>query len=73
MAFEPRSYRVRLLLVGALGALVAFSAYRYGMDMERKLRASEFERLMDLGAASFATDHPDDAMDAIRDYYARPR
>ncbi|MCC6076652.1 diguanylate cyclase domain-containing protein [Pseudomonas sp. GCM10022188] len=31
--------------MGALGALVAFSAYRYGMDMERKLRASEFERL----------------------------
>jgi hypothetical protein len=29
-----------------------------------------FWRLMDLGAASFATDHPDVAMQAIRDYYA---
>ncbi len=29
-------------------------------------------RLMDLGVASFATDHPDVVMQAIRDYYARP-
>jgi glycerophosphoryl diester phosphodiesterase len=28
-------------------------------------------RLMDLGVASFATDHPDVVMQAIRDYYAR--
>jgi glycerophosphoryl diester phosphodiesterase len=30
-----------------------------------------FHRLMDLGVASFATDYPDVAMLAIRDYYAR--
>lgn len=30
-----------------------------------------FWRLMDLGVASFATDHPDVAMKAIRDYYKR--
>jgi glycerophosphoryl diester phosphodiesterase len=30
-------------------------------------------RLMDLGVASFATDHPDVVMQAIRDYYARGR
>ena len=28
---------------------------------------------MDLGVASFATDYPDVAMRAIRDYYAQPR
>ncbi len=32
-----------------------------------------FWRLMDLGVASFATDYPDVAMRAIRDYYAQPR
>jgi glycerophosphoryl diester phosphodiesterase len=32
-----------------------------------------FWRLMDLGVASFATDYPDLAMRAIRDYYAQPR
>lgn len=32
-----------------------------------------FWRLMDLGAASFATDYPDVTMKAIRDYYAQPR
>lgn len=45
MAFEPKAYRARLVVVGALGALVAFCAYLYGMGMERKLRASEFQRL----------------------------
>ncbi|MFB3825926.1 MAG: glycerophosphodiester phosphodiesterase [Bryobacteraceae bacterium] len=30
-----------------------------------------FWRLMDLGVASFATDYPDTAMQAIRQYYAR--
>jgi hypothetical protein len=28
-------------------------------------------RLMDLGAASFATDYPDAVMQAIRDYYGQ--
>jgi len=28
-----------------------------------------FHRLLDLGCASFATDYPDVAMDAVRDYY----
>jgi glycerophosphoryl diester phosphodiesterase len=32
-----------------------------------------FWQLMDLGAASFATDYPDVAMQAIRDYYAQPK
>lgn len=32
---------------------------------------SDFWRLMDLGAASFATDAPDLAMKAIREYYSR--
>lgn len=32
-----------------------------------------FWRLMDLGVTSFATDYPDVAMRAIRDYYAQPR
>jgi glycerophosphoryl diester phosphodiesterase len=32
-----------------------------------------FWRLMDLGAASFATDYPDVAMKAIRDYYAQKK
>ena len=32
-----------------------------------------FWRLMDLGVASFATDYPDAAMRALRDYYAQPR
>lgn len=32
-----------------------------------------FWKLMDLGVASFATDYPDAAMQAIRDYYAQPR
>lgn len=36
---------------------------------DRKL----FWKLMDLGVASFATDYPDAAMAAIRDYYAQPR
>lgn len=31
-----------------------------------------FWKLMDLGVASFATDYPDAAMQAIRDYYAQP-
>lgn len=35
--------------------------------------AQDFRRLMDLGVASFATDHPDAAMSAIRDYYTQPR
>ncbi len=30
-----------------------------------------FHRLMDLGVASFATDFPDKAMDAVREYYER--
>ncbi|NLX20220.1 MAG: hypothetical protein GXY55_00920 [Phycisphaerae bacterium] len=30
-----------------------------------------FHRLLDLGCASFATDFPDSAMDAIREYYQR--
>ena len=30
-------------------------------------------RLMDLGVASFATDHPDKTMEAIRQYYAKKR
>ena len=32
-----------------------------------------FHRLLDLGCASFATDFPDAAMEAIRRYYQRPR
>jgi len=32
-----------------------------------------FRRLMDLGAASFATDYPDVAMKTIREYYAERR
>jgi glycerophosphoryl diester phosphodiesterase len=32
-----------------------------------------FWQMMDLGVASFATDYPDVAMQAIRDYYADPR
>jgi hypothetical protein len=32
-----------------------------------------FWRLMDLGAASFATDYPDVAMNAIRNYYAQKK
>jgi glycerophosphoryl diester phosphodiesterase len=31
--------------------------------------AKVFYRLMDLGCASFATDNPDKAMEAVRDYY----
>jgi thiazole synthase ThiGH ThiG subunit len=30
-----------------------------------------FHRLLDLGCASFATDFPDAAMEAIREYYQR--
>jgi len=30
-----------------------------------------FHRLLDLGCASFATDYPDAAMRAIREYYGR--
>lgn len=32
-----------------------------------------FQRLLDLGCMSFATDHPDVARAAIRDYYSRSR
>ncbi len=32
-----------------------------------------FHRLLDLGCASFATDFPDAAIEAIRGYYQRPR
>lgn len=35
--------------------------------------AKIFHRLLDLGCASFATDYPDAAMDAIRDYYRQER
>lgn len=44
MAFGARTYWARLLVVGTLGVLVSVCAYLYGMAMERKLRASEFER-----------------------------
>jgi hypothetical protein len=33
--------------------------------------ARTFHRLMDLGVASFATDYPDAAMDAVRKYYQK--
>ncbi len=35
----------------------------------RQKTEKTFHRLMDLGAASFATDYPDAAMDAVRNYY----
>jgi glycerophosphoryl diester phosphodiesterase len=35
----------------------------------RQKEASTFHRLLDLGCASFATDYPDAAMAAVRDYY----
>lgn len=44
MAFKARTYWARLLMVGILGVIVAILAYAYGTAMERKLRASEFER-----------------------------
>jgi hypothetical protein len=34
-------------------------------------QASTFHRLLDLGCASFATDYPDVAMEAIRAYYRK--
>ena len=35
----------------------------------RQKEAKTFHRLLDLGCASLATDYPDVAMDAVRDYY----
>jgi glycerophosphoryl diester phosphodiesterase len=35
--------------------------------------AKGYQRLLDLGCASFATDYPDTTMEAIRQYYARNR
>jgi glycerophosphoryl diester phosphodiesterase len=35
----------------------------------RQKEAMTFHRLLDLGCASFATDYPDAAMDAVREYY----
>jgi glycerophosphoryl diester phosphodiesterase len=35
--------------------------------------AAVYWRLMDLDVASFATDHPDKTMDAIRQYYSAKR
>ena len=37
----------------------------------KQKEAKTFHRLLDLGCASFATDYPDVAMDAVRDYYRR--
>ncbi len=47
-------------------------------SLQQKLRAGRQGAVlagahMDLGVASFATDHPDVVMQAIRDYYARGR
>ena len=47
---------------------ILFQVFPWDMD-----EAADFWRLMDLGVASFATDRPDVAMGAIRDYYAKPR
>jgi glycerophosphoryl diester phosphodiesterase len=44
---------------------ILFQAFPWGMADPR-----DFFELMDLGVASFATDDPDVAMKAIRDYYA---
>lgn len=46
---------------------ILFQVFPWDMDESR-----DFWRLMDLGAASFATDHPKAAKAAIRDYYAQP-
>jgi glycerophosphoryl diester phosphodiesterase len=37
----------------------------------KQKEAKTFRRLLDLGCASFATDYPDVAMDAVRAYYKR--
>ncbi|SDS15503.1 diguanylate cyclase domain-containing protein [Pseudomonas oryzae] len=44
MTFKVRAYWARLLVVGTLGVMVSLLAYAYCLAMERKLRASEFER-----------------------------
>ena len=47
---------------------ILFQTLPYGAT-----NAATYWQLLDLGLASFATDHPRVTLQAVRDYYARPR
>jgi len=50
------------------GRGILFQTLPYGAT-----NAATYWQLMDLGLASFATDHPEVTLQAVRDYYAQPR
>lgn len=50
------------------GRGILFQTLPYGAT-----NAATYWQLMDLGLASFATDHPEVTLKAVRDYYAQPR
>jgi glycerophosphoryl diester phosphodiesterase len=50
------------------GRGILFQTLPYGAT-----NAGTYWQLMDLGLASFATDHPEVTLRAVRDYYARPQ